>query len=81
VPAAVVEQSSSVQKSGVPLWDPAWRELFTHMGQVHDHIARAGTQNPLEFRAFAEAAVSIAAQPEAFDLDSDALEIACRLLH
>ena len=68
------------RKTGVPLWDPAWRECYQAMGRVHDQVARGATHDPLEYRAYCAAAATMAAQPERFDLDADAVDVCARFL-
>ena len=64
-----------------PLCDPVWKDNFERMEAVHEHIARGAVQNPLDYRAYCGAAIAIAAQPERFGLDSDAVNVAARILH
>ena len=72
--------AAAARKTGVPLWDPAWRERYMQMARVNDDVARTAVQNPGDYRSFCEAAVTMAAQPERFDLDVDALDACCRFI-
>lgn len=56
--------------TGVPLVDPAWQAAFDRLQGVNGQLAKACIQNPLEYRAVAEAAVQFAARPHDLELDA-----------
>jgi hypothetical protein len=47
----------------VPLFDPTWRAAYSHIRSVQSQIAKATTQDPLEHRRVAAAALQLAMTP------------------
>lgn len=62
------------QPTGVPLFDPAWRATYERLQGLNSQLVRACVQNPLEYRAMAQAALQFAARPH--DLGVDAAQAA-----
>lgn len=56
-------------RTGVPLMDPAWKAAYDRLGQFNGELAKACVQNPLEYRATAEAAVQFASRPHDLGVD------------
>lgn len=70
----------AARRTGVPLWDPLWRAAFERAQRAHTFVARGAVQSPHDYRAYCEAALAGAAQPEAMGLEGDAVEVCCRML-
>ena len=62
------------QPTGVPLVDPAWRAAFDRLQGLNGQLVKGCVQNPLEYRAVAQAALQLAARPH--DLGVDAQQAA-----
>jgi predicted RNA methylase len=57
------------RSTGVPLVDPVWKSAHDALQGVNSQLVKACVQNPLEFRAAAQAAVAFAARPHDLGLD------------
>jgi len=60
----------SSRATGVPLVDPVWKSAHDALQQVNSQLVKACVQNPLEYRAVAQAAVQFASRPHDLGLDA-----------
>jgi hypothetical protein len=61
--------------------DPVWKAAFDQVQEVSGQLAKSCVQNPLEYRAVAEAAVRMAARPHDLGLDAQqAAEFCVRMM-
>eukprot|EP00775_Hariotina_reticulata_P006410 gene6410-6641_t len=51
------------QLSTVPLVDPVWKAAYDQLADLQSHLAKAVTQDPLEYRRLVTAATLLAMQP------------------
>ena len=51
------------------LQDPGWDAAYSQLQELNGQLVKACVQNPLEYRAVAEAAVLFAARPHDLGLD------------
>jgi predicted RNA methylase len=58
------------RSTGVPLVDPVWKSAHDTLQQVNSQLVKACVQNPLEYRAVAQAAVQFASRPHDLGLDA-----------
>ena len=67
--------------TGVPLVDPMWKQVHDALEKGNAQLVKACVQNPLEFRAAAQAAVAFAARPHDLGLDpTQAAEFCMKLM-
>lgn len=67
--------------TGVPLVDPAWRATYDRLQGLNGQLVKACVQNPLEYRAVAQAALAFAARPQDLGLDAQqAAEFCVRMM-
>lgn len=57
------------RSTGVPVVDPVWKAAFDGLQGVNSQLVKACVQNPLEYRAVAQAAVQFASRPHDLGLD------------
>ncbi len=62
--------SSSLCAFAVTLQDPVWQEAFEGLQGLNSQLVKVCVQNPLEYRAVAEAAVLFAARPHDLGVDA-----------
>lgn len=80
-PAGVGPPDDQPRLTGVPVVDPAWKVAFEQMQEVSGQLAKSCVQNPLEYRAVAEAAVRMAARPHDLGVDAQqAAEFCVRMM-
>jgi hypothetical protein len=60
-PAAV--EPDAPQPTGVPFVDPAWKAAYDAVSALQSSTAKAATQDPLEYRKLASAALLLAMRP------------------
>lgn len=73
--------SSQPRPTGVPLVDPAWRAAYDRLQGLNGQLVKACVQNPLEYRAVAQAALQFAARPHDLGLDTQqAAEFCVRMM-
>ncbi|GAB4824134.1 hypothetical protein N2152v2_011180 [Parachlorella kessleri] len=69
------------QSTGVPMKDPGWDGAHSQLQELNGQLVKACVQNPLEYRAVAEAAVLFAARPHDLGLDvQQATEFCARMM-
>lgn len=62
------------RRTSVPVSDPAWQAAFERLHGLNSQLVKACVQNPLEYRAVAQAALRLASRPH--DLGVDAQQAA-----
>lgn len=78
-PAAAIP--SGPRRTNVPLVDPVWRTAYDRLQGLNSQLVKSVVQNPLEFRAVAQAALQFAARPHDLELDSQqAMEFCVKLM-
>ena len=69
------------RSTGVQLVDAAWLAAHDALQQVNSQLVKACVQNPLEYRAVAQAAVQFASRPHDLGLDAgQAAEFCMKLM-
>jgi hypothetical protein len=69
-PAPAVTVSGQPRRTNVPFIDAAWKAGYEQLQGINGQLSKACVQNPLEYRAVAEAAVRFASRPHDFGLDA-----------
>ena len=62
---------ASRRKNAAPSHDPAWGAAFAAAKKIDHALAKALTQNPLEYRTVAEVAVAAGARPADLGLEAE----------
>lgn len=62
-PASAEAAPGSPQPTGVPLFDPLWRHAYEQVGQLQAGLAKAMSQDPLEYRRLVSAATLLPTRP------------------
>jgi len=79
--ASAVAIPSGPRRTNVPLVDPAWRTAYDRLQGLNSELVKSVVQNPLEFRAVAQAALQFAARPHDLELDAQqAMEFCVKLM-
>jgi len=60
----------SSRATGVPLVDPVWKSAHDSLQQINSQLVKSLVQDPLEYRAVAQAAVQFASRPHDLGLDA-----------
>ena len=64
-------------RTGVPLYDPVWHVTYQRMEKVNSDMARDCTQQPLQYRAVAEAGVLMGSRAADLGLEAEAATSFC----
>ena len=74
-------QSGHGQPTGVPLVDSAWQAAYERLQGLNSQLVKACVQNPLEYRAVAQAALQFAARPHDLGVDAQqAVEFCVKMM-
>lgn len=57
-------------RTAVPLADPVWQMAYERLQGLNGELVKACVQNPLEYRAVAQAALQFATRPHDLDIDA-----------
>ena len=69
------------EPTGVPLVDPAWQAAYERLQGLNSQLVKACVQNPLEYRAVAQAALQFAARPHDLGVDAQqAVEFCVKMM-
>jgi len=64
------QEALDARSTGVPLTDAAWKAAHDGLQALNSQLVKACVQNPLEYRAVAQAAVQFASRPHDLGLDA-----------
>ena len=63
---------TQIPQSGVPLYDPLWKQAHDNLNGVNSQIMKSIVQSPVEYRAAALAATTMASRPGDLGMEADA---------
>lgn len=68
---------TDIAPTGVPLYDPAWKQAHDMMAGVNSQVMKSIVQSPVEHRAAALAATAMASRPGDVGMEADAASAFC----